>query len=67
MIVERKLKWVKFIYDLQLKQLYIRKPFAKTKGVESVSLTRIEMFSLARFILRVAQKPQKRWKATKKT
>ena len=55
-MIYKKLKTVTFIYDESIKTLGIDTEF----GI--VSLDRIRMFSLARFILRVAQKPVKKLK-----
>lgn len=64
MIIERELKRVNFIWDTEERALKISEffvdPMVQGGAREMVKLTRIEMFSLARFIIRVVQKPVKR-------
>lgn len=50
MRIKRQLKHVRFEYDFDSKTLSIVGPY------EAFDVSRIEMFSLARFILRVSQK-----------
>ena len=54
MTIERELKHILFSWDDQIKLLLIK------KSETAVFLSRPEMFSLARFILRIAQKGKRR-------
>lgn len=57
MIIGKFLKQHKFLYDTELKQFEI---ISNQMGIDSNTLTRVEMFSLMRFIVRVAQKGNKK-------
>ena len=60
MIIIKRLKNATFVYSDNYRLLSVKTEI-KSHG-EGMMLNRAEMFSLARFILRVAQKPQKRKK-----
>jgi hypothetical protein len=54
-MIRKELKYVYFIYEPEKRELYI----------SNHNLRRTEMFSLARFIIRIAQKGGVKWKKRK--
>lgn len=57
MILARELKFIKFMWDDEARTLAVKRA---NDTLQWVVLRRSEMFSLARFILRIAQKGKRR-------
>lgn len=63
MIIKRELKNVIYEYDFETKKLYFILPNIEDQWV--ININRTEMFSLARFILSVAQKSARKRRGKK--